>query len=219
FRTWGGKRKGAGRKRAGAPRMPHVARPKLSRHHPVHVTMRVRPEVGQLRRRRAYQCVQWVLLRMAPREDFRVVQVSIQRTHLHLIVEARDERALSRGVRAFEISAARRLNRACGRRGIVFGDRYHAEQLKTPRQVRNAYAYVLNNWRKHREDRGRRWRIDPYSSAIAFDGWKDHERPFRWPRDYEILPVKVARSWLLTDGWRRHGRIDTRERPGTRASA
>src|SRR5262249_51577855 len=29
------------------------------------------------------------------------------------------------------------------------GDRYHARSLSTPREVRNALVYVLNNWRKH----------------------------------------------------------------------
>ena len=215
FRTHGGARPGAGRKPTGAKAgMPHIARPRLSRHRPVHVTVRVDRAVGQLRRRRAYQCVQWALIRMIPRDDFRVVHVSIQRTHLHLLVEASDERALSRGVRAFEISVARRLNRAAQRTGRVFPDRYHAEALTTPRQVRNTFAYVLNNWRKHREDAGLASRIDPFSSAIAFAGWRGHAHGFRLPRGYEALPVKYATSWLLTDGWRRHGLVDPRERPG-----
>ena len=39
------------------------------------------------------------------------------------------------------------------RRGNVFVDRYHAEKITNPRQARRALAYVLNNWRKHFEDR------------------------------------------------------------------
>jgi REP element-mobilizing transposase RayT len=214
FRTWGGRRAGAGRKpkgeRAG---MPHVSRPRLSRHHPVHVTVRVERAVGRLRRRRAYDCVKWALVRMIPRRDFRVVHVSIQATHLHLLVEADDERSLSRGVRAFEISVARRLNKAVGRKGRVFRDRYHADAITTPRRARHAFAYVLNNWRRHREDHA--GAIDPYSSAIAFDGWAGQPR-FRLPRGHELLPTKTSSSWLLRQGWRRHGLIDPRERPGPR---
>jgi REP element-mobilizing transposase RayT len=218
WRTWGGARAGAGRPAKGVKAgMPHARRPALSRHHPVHVTVRVDRAVGALRRRRAYQCVQWALVRVLARDDFRIVHVSIQRTHLHLLVEADDERALSRGVRAFEISVARRLNRACHRKGRVFPDRYHADAITAPRRARHAFAYVLNNWRRHREDAGRPWRIDPYSSAIAFDGWRGHERGFRLPRGHEALPVKYPTRRLLTDGWRRHGLIDPRERPGPRA--
>jgi len=216
-RMHGGSREGAGRKPANGVKagMPHVARPKLSRHHPVHITVRVARDVERLRKRRAYQCVSWALIRMHAREDFRIVHVSIQSNHVHLLVEAHDERALSRGVRAFEISFARRINRAMRtRKGRVFPDRYHARQIKTPRQARSAFAYVLNNWRKHREDVGRSWRLDPYSTAIAFEGWKHHARPFRWPRDYEALPVRFPTCWLLTEGWRKHGLVGIDERPG-----
>jgi len=46
--------------------------------------------------------------------------------------------------------------------------------LKTPREVRNAINYVLNNWRHHHEDRGFEsmfWEVDPFSSAVGFTGW------------------------------------------------
>jgi REP-associated tyrosine transposase len=138
-----------------------------------------------------------------------------------LLVEADDERALARGVQGFEISAARRLNRAVGRRGRVFADRYHAETIRTPRHARHALAYVLNNWRRHREDRGTSAWIDPCSTAIAFRGWKccDATAGFRLPRGYDALRVAYPTAWLLTTGWRRHGAIDLRARPGPRAIA
>ena len=219
-RMHGGRRAGAGRKPANGVKagMPHVARPRLSRNHPVHVTVRVERDVPELRRRNAYQCASWALIRMAARQDFRIVHISIQRTHVHLLVEAENEDALSRGVRAFEISFARRINRALRRKGRVFRDRYHAAQIKTPRQARNAFAYILNNWRRHREDRAHAWKLDPFSSAIAFDGWRGHEHSagFRPPRGYLALPVKYATLWLLKEGWRRCGLIDPRERPGPR---
>ena len=61
------------------------------------------------------------------------------------------------------------------RRGKVFEDRFHAEIIETPRQARHALAYVLNNWRKHREDHAafaKTWRVDPFSSGICFPDWK-----------------------------------------------
>ena len=217
FRIWGGKRAGAGRKPVGLRAgMPHARRPTLRKDHPVHVTLRVVPAVGRLRRRTAYACVNRALITSVPRADFRIVHVSIQATHLHLLVEADDARALANGVRGFEISAAQRLNRARGRRGRVFADRYHADAITTPRRARHALAYILNNWRKHREDTGRPWRIDPYSSGAAFPGWREAPRPFAWPRGYQALCVAFPTVWLLTTGWRRHGPISLRERPGPR---
>jgi hypothetical protein len=50
FRTWGGKRAGAGRKRVAArPQVPHRRRRDVHARHPVLVTTRVVPEVGRLR--------------------------------------------------------------------------------------------------------------------------------------------------------------------------
>src|SRR5580765_8392873 len=127
----GGKRRGAGRPpkgtRAGSP---HKERPYLHARYPVHVTLRVVGAVGNLRRRSTYQAIREATLTTARREDFRIVHVSIQRTHVHLLVEADDKRALSAGMQGFQISAAKHLNAAVSkgkpgprRRGRVFVDR------------------------------------------------------------------------------------------------
>src|SRR5262249_365394 len=67
-------------------------------------------------------------------ENFRIVQLSIQRTHVHLIVEADNKQALATGMQGFQVSAVKHLNAAISkdrpgppRRGTVFPDRYHAE--------------------------------------------------------------------------------------------
>ncbi len=199
------------------------ARPAHSKHTPVHVTLRVAAAVGTLRRRRAYQAIRRALLVASARAEFRIVHLSIQRTHIHLICEADDREALSRGLQGFQISAARRLNAALSaelglarrRRGAVFVERYHAEVLTSPRQVRNAIAYVLNNWRRHGEAR-RPAPLDPYASGLFFDGWRGGSG---WvpPTGYEPLPVIDAHSWLLSTGWRRHPLIDPFEVPGVSA--
>jgi hypothetical protein len=147
-------------------------------------------------------------------ERFRIVHVSIQHNHIHLIVEAKDRRELGRGVQGFSISCARRLNGRLGRRGAVFADRYHARALGTPREVRHGLSYVLNNWRHHGEDLGAAASpFDSYSTARAFDGWS-----IAWRRridpDSELLPTAVARSWALGTGWRRHRLISPNEIPG-----
>ena len=183
----------------------------------MHVTLRVVPEVGRLRKRHAYRAVRQALATSLQRQcgRLRVCHLSIQGNHLHLLVEADNREALSRGMQGFEISCARHLNRALGRKGRVFGDRYHAEILDGPRRVRHALAYVLNNWRRHREDLGRRDRLDPFSSSAAFPGWNDGAPLQRLgPRD-ELLPVWYPQTWLLRDGWRRGGAVSPWERPGS----
>jgi REP element-mobilizing transposase RayT len=75
--------------------------------------------------------------------DFRVCQYSIQRDHLQMLVEATGKEALARGMKAVAARLARAVNRVFRRKGVLFG-RYHLRALKTPREVRNALAYVVS---------------------------------------------------------------------------
>jgi hypothetical protein len=106
----------------------------------------------------------------------------------------------------------------------VFPDRYHEEIIRTPKQARNALAYVLNNWRKHgehRRDPARTWLIDPFSTGWSFDGWKERaDEPFIWKlrASYEPMMSWRPRTWLLREGWRRHGLVSVYEVPGPRRS-
>ncbi len=214
----GGKRVGAGRKAHGRKHdAPHRQRPELSSEHPVHVVMRVPRRYLRLRTGETYGSVRRVLPRYLGREDFRVVHVSIQHNHLHFIVEASDRRALTHGMQSLAINLARRINRDLRRRGKVFEFRYHATQIRTTWHARNALAYVLNNWRRHREDfhngRLRAAALDPYSSGLAFRGWTRGQR-FAIPRGYGPLDVSAPTTWLLRIGWLRHGYIDPHELPG-----
>ena len=211
------RRPGAGRPRKKENRSPHTARPDVSRRYPQHVSLRVVREVGTLRRPAAYAAIQRAAAACIGRTDFRIIHTSIQSNHIHLIVEADDKHALANGVRAFMISATRHLNALRGRRGTVFPTRYHAVPLTTPLQVRNCLAYVLNNWRRHREDLaslGGNANVDRYSTGILFDGWRDVPSRFAIPDGYQPLLVCGARSWLLTTGWRKHPLIGVRETPG-----
>jgi len=220
----GGKRKGAGRPVADGRTRPserHGRRVRFKPSQPVHVTVRCVDAIHGLRRRLAYLAIRAATFAVTHRgenRDFRIVHLSIQRNHLHLICEARDWEALARGMQGFQISAARRLNRVFEREGgRVFADRYHAGVLATPRQVRNALAYVLNNWRRHGEDRRRAWTMDPFSSAAGFAGWSERaDNPFvpPLPAGYRGLITWFPKTWLLSVGWRRHRLISLTEVPG-----
>ena len=205
-RTWGGRRRGAGRKRTpgSRPSVPHVTRPPHVAAHPVHVTLRCASAVRCLRAGGVFPAVS-VALSGASHDGFRVIHFSAQDDHVHLIVEADDTPALRRGVRGLTIRMARAVNAALGRRGAVFGDRYHARALTTPRAVRFALIYVLRNRQKHSaSERG----PDPCSSALWFDGWREPV-----PSTAKPTPVVRARTWLASVGWRRHGLIATHECP------
>jgi len=213
----GGKRRGAGRKPKGARAGErHGARPEFKPHHALHVVMRIVPAVGSLRRRRLYKAMRDATITAALRERFRIVHVSLQRTHVHMLVEAEPKAALARGMQGFLISAARHINRALGdgaqrRRGKVFADRYHVEVITSPTRARHVIAYILSNWRKHREDREglpSTWLVDPFSTGILFPDWKElQDEAWMWPirATYDPLVVFRPRTWLLREGWKRAG--------------
>ena len=74
-------------------------------------------------------------------------------------------------MQGLSIRMAKALNRLWQRSGKIFADRFHSRALKTPREVRNALAYVLLNTNHH----GVRYTdgCDPCSSGASFDGWRD----------------------------------------------
>ena len=203
---WGGRRPGAGRKPTPGcrPGVPHRARPAHDPQVPAHVTLRLAKGLPSLRGARVFADVQDALGASSGKR-FRVLQFSVQSNHLHLMVEADGPTGLARGFQGLGIRVAKGINRVLGRHGTVWSDRYHARPLSTPREVRNALIYVLNNWRKHlRGARG----YDPRSSAAWFDGWKTAVT-----RPEGRVPVATPRTWLARTGWRRHGKIDVREAP------
>lgn len=128
----------------------------------------------------------------------------------HYIVEAIDKRALAMGMRKLNNMMSRAINRGFGRRGSVFAFRYHATTITNPQQARSTLAYVLNNWRRHHEDDRHPGVIDPYASGSSFDGWS---RPIR-AATFTPLAMSPPRTWLLREGWKRHGLINPSEQPG-----
>ncbi len=145
-----------------------------------------------------------------------MVQFSVQRDHLHLIVEAHDRVVLSRGMRGLGIRVAAAVRHILGRVGQVVAERFHARDLCTPREVRNALVYVLMNFRKHSRRSVRTLvsleradLVDAYSSAPWFDGFTRSVGP----PPAEETPVAAAETWLASKGWRRRGLIRLAEAP------
>jgi REP element-mobilizing transposase RayT len=220
----GGWRPGAGRKRRGRGRVGHRRRPRVSRHRPLHLTLRMVKDVGHLRRRRAWKELRTAFLHGHRKPGFRICHFSIQHNHIHLLVEAHDNRALARGMQGFNARVTKRINRACGgRRGTAFADRYDLQVLASPRQARAGLRYVLLNSRRHAVDLDElhghvEWRaawVDDYASWSYFDGWREGQPAGPPPGEpHEWLVARPA-SWLLREGWQKHGLISVTEVPGT----
>jgi REP element-mobilizing transposase RayT len=184
---WGGKRREAGRPRIHdkpgliGVEVPHRKRAAFSALKAVHVTQRVRAGVGHLRRQGPARLLMKAFADAAERNGMRIVHFSIQSNHLHLVIEAAGDNALSRGMQGLAVRIARRLNARLGRRGPVFVDRFHSHLLGSRREIANAVHYVIDNHRHHA--RQRLAEDDPLATTA--------ERPLTQPR-----------LWLLRVGWR-----------------
>lgn len=209
-RTWGGARPGAGRKPGARPKVRHVARPSHRASHPVHVTVRARAGLPSFREEAIASALREAIAASGRSpilgSSFRVVHFSVQTNHVHLIVEARDKASLSRGMRGLNTRLARTVNRVLRVRGRVWGERYHAHDLRTPREVRNAIVYVLMNAKKHGV---RLSGLDRFSSAPWFDGFAN-VRPSSSPP-----PTAEPKTWLANVGWRQRGLLRIGDRPAS----
>ena len=234
FRTWGGKRKGAGRPPKGnTAGVSHLRRASLSRHHPVHVTLRIAAGVPSLRGGALFDKVRFALAAGRERFGFRLVHFSVQSNHLHLIAEACDSRALALGMQGLSVRVARAVNRTLGRHGRLFADRYHSRALKSPRAVHFALRYVLLNARKHQAKAPAvstdsaavpAGFIDSRSSAAWFGNFqRPEELAFgtaqtlaQWRASSGVeAPVVPPQTWLLRQGSHRPGGFDIDDTPGS----
>jgi hypothetical protein len=218
----GGRRPGAGRKPKGDKAgVSHMKRAVLKARFPVHVTVKLRRGLPRLRNWSVYAALRAAFA--AGRSGggsaagtFRLCHYAVLNDHLHFLVEAEDRTALSRGLQGLLVRVARTLNRTLRRSGGVFVDRYHDRILKTPREVRNAIRYVLQNGKKHAAE-GCEVRvtqaIDVFTSAPWFDGFR--EPIVVHGIATESRPVIPACTWLLTKGWKRHGLLSVYELPAT----
>jgi REP element-mobilizing transposase RayT len=212
-KQWGGARPGAGRKPKGEKAgVSHARRVAFAARFPVHATIPLRRGLPRLRRRAEYAAIRAAFAAGCDRFGFRLVHYAVLDDLLHLLVEAKDRDALSRGLQGLLVRVAKALNKLWSRRGRVFADRYHGRVLESPRAVRNALSYVMHDARQH-VARNRvvpaMHAIDVYTSAPWFDGWKESITV----RGLEGVarPVAPSRTWLLSVGWRRHGLLSATE--------
>jgi REP element-mobilizing transposase RayT len=165
----------------------HLARPAFKKL-PVHITLKVLDGVGDLRTDKRFLRIQRVFYFACDHLEMRLLQFSVQDNHVHLIVEATDQKALATAMQGLAIRLAKGVNRVSNRHGTVFADRYHAHLLKTPAEVRNAVHYVLHNRRKHRPST-HPWEVDEYSSASGAACWFVSE-------EGAAMIIVEPRTWL-----------------------
>lgn len=200
----GGARANAGRSnRSGG--VSHGKRPYIKGANPVHVTWRLNGHSVNLRCGQVSEIFKLSAVG-AKKFGLRILHYSIQGNHLHLIVEASGNSDLSRGLRSFVIRFVKGIKRLVRFHGPLFAGRYHLHILKTPKEVKRAMAYVLQNFSKHSQ---RIWHVDEFSSAPHFGQWREllgRPGPLLEHADGpKTLPrfLSFPRSWLAREGWMR----------------
>ena len=219
FRTHGGKRKGAGRKKTDQSLVNHVKRPKLNGREPINVTLRLVAGLQSIRTPGMMRAFARAVT-LAKRFGMRVVHYDFQSNHIHLLVEAESKEALSRGMRSLNTSLAIAVKKVLGLvgRGKVFKGRYHMHVLKTPTEVKRTLRYVIFNLAKHKNCGAL---VDPYSSVHMLErlgGLVTEEEYERLRRDTRRKPrwhqavasaVSQAATYLLAHGWQKSKAVVT----------
>ncbi|MGZ3723482.1 MAG: transposase [Bdellovibrionales bacterium] len=203
---WGGKRSGAGRKnRTG--RVSHAKRERVDFRKPLHITMKIKERVANLRNRQTLHHFRDAVQSAKP-FGLHVIHYSLQNDHVHLIVEAKDNDCLGRGMKSLTCRFAKSVRRLIGGSGAVFKGRFHVHVLRTPTEMKRALEYVLLNTAKHMKVIEH---IDEYSSGVAFREWKAllgrrlkgmiATQIRKTPGFFKEL--SEAQSWLCQKGWMR----------------
>jgi hypothetical protein len=152
-------------------------------------------------------------------KGFRLVHFSVQGNHIHLIVEADDGIAFSRGIQRLLSRAAMMVNALLRRSGKLWRDRHHRRPIVGLSQMRNAYVYVIFNLRRHELESGSMSpgvmeTLDACTSGAWFDGFSPEDPLPDGARERAGPPIVVrARSWLAASGWKRRGLIRFDELP------
>jgi hypothetical protein len=108
FRTRGGRRPGAGRKKKPGAGVSHARRPALASRFPVHVTYRLVRRLPSARRPAVFRAIRRAFNEGRQAFGGRLCHFSVQKDHLHLLVEAANREALSRALHALAIGSRAR---------------------------------------------------------------------------------------------------------------
>ncbi|MGE4133609.1 MAG: hypothetical protein AB7F86_18375 [Bdellovibrionales bacterium] len=195
-----------------------MKRPRVKASTPLHLTWKLRKDTVNLRCNDVLKVFKLATAR-AKGYGLRVLHFSLQSNHLHLLVECKDNEALKRGTKSLASGLGKGIRKLVGGRGRVFVGRFDLKVLVNPTTVRNAMAYVLQNYSKHGNLLNH---VDRYSSAPFFTQWRlllgrnvgplleDIDSTFTTGaklnrNSIQRLPhfLSPPQSWLAREGWMR----------------
>lgn len=185
--------------------------------HPLHITLRLRDGLPNLRSRKGAAIVKHAMQGVQGK-DLRILHFAILSNHIHLLCEGDNSQALYRAMKSF-CSRMGLHNRAWAQKNVIqnldkkgygiFRGRYDVKVLKSPRQVKNALRYVLLNPSKHFSKNPY---IDQFTSGVIFRDWKkllgydlslkaiSVQKVAAWKTRLNEM-LSPPRLWLTSIGW------------------
>jgi REP element-mobilizing transposase RayT len=152
----GGRRPGSGRPRIHSKGVGHRRRERVSGKVPMHINFKYK---ALIRNKQCLKLLKKAIVN-ARSHGLRIVQFSLQSNHVHLIVEAENNKTLTKGMRSLTVTMAKGIAK-----GRVQLERYHLHVLRSIRETKNAVKYVLFNQQKH--EKGTCSKVDEYSSLLS----------------------------------------------------
>lgn len=141
--------KHAGRPAKNDAGIRHTKRPDLTRPSSLHLTVKIEKSKANLKNKNVLAILKKAIFN-ARRQGLKVIHYSLEYDHIHLIIEADNNRTLGKGMQAFGVTLAKAINRMRKVKGQVYKHRYHFRQITSSRQLKNVMTYIFNNGVKHK---------------------------------------------------------------------
>ena len=141
----GGRRPSSGRNRIHSKGVSHRPRELITSRTPVHINFKVSTYIQS---KAALEILTYAINK-AQTHNLNIIYYALQSNHIHLIAEATNNQALTKGMRSLTISFVKRIQKLKGIHESIQVERYHLHVLKCPKEVEYAVYYVLNNELHH----------------------------------------------------------------------
>lgn len=155
--------KGAGRPAIVDIGIRHISRERLKKPTSLHLTIKVRENKAEIKNKRILKALHHAIKR-ARFKRLKIIHYTLEYNHIHLLVEACDNKILHKGMQALGISLSKAINRIKQLKGRVYKHRYHFRKLNSRSEVKNVLHYIFKNGMKHKRSVSM---LDPYNSFVA----------------------------------------------------
>lgn len=155
--------KGAGRPAKNDRGIRHTKRPEITKPSSLHLTVKVQRDKAGLKTKGVLALLRRSILN-ARKQGLRVIHFSLEYDHVHLLIEADNNRTLGKGMQAFGVTLSKAINRARKLKGTVYKHRYHFRKITSSRELKNVLNYIFTNGVKHQTAKSI---VNPFNSIQA----------------------------------------------------